>query len=273
MSYYSAVHGRSFISEVDTYSVALVERSNDEFAVFTEYKYAPARSGRPTIRQGSKMTFEAAVIVYNGLVEQKLKPSDGTRQYIPADRFMMTDVVIMSDEDAQAIHDRYRKTAPTQESVINLEDPTLVDCLEDDMWVGVLFNNNESTLAKIGQNVFLDEIALESNHPFYRDAHEIGGEFRFAGYRTTPSEDRPSSFCAFDMRGDAYKSYDYGTRIQTMANYITAAETKMIELAQFVVGKDNKLSALDKIGKTFTHIRFMRMDKTFKDGTVRLFPS
>jgi hypothetical protein len=163
---------------------------------------------------------------------------------------------------------------PDAKALLNREDPTLIECLEDDMWVGVLFNNNEQTLAKVGQNVFLDEIALESNHPFYLDAHEIGGEFRFAGYKTECENDpKRTTFCAFDMSGDAYKTADYGTRIQAMANHISEAGTKLIELAQFVVGKENKEAALDKIGTAYTHIRFMRMDKTFKDGSVRLFPS
>jgi hypothetical protein len=280
MNHHFAVLGRSFLSQDDRYSVALIELASDknEYAVYTEYRHqnapANARRGRNPVHVGHKATFDAAMIEFNSLVQQKLTPRPGSKPYMEIPEFEMTNVLLMPETDAQTIIDRHaKKHEPPPRGDLNYDDPKLIECLEDDMWVGVLFNNNDHSLAKIGQNVFLDDVALESNHPLYIDAHELGGEFRFAGYNMKIEGTEVEAFHAFDMTGDAYRNSDYGTRIQLMANYISQTDTTMIELAQFVVGKDNKTAALDKLGKTFTHIRFMRMDKNYKDGSVRLFPS
>jgi hypothetical protein len=280
MNHHFAVLGRSFLSQDHRYSVALVELAADknEYAVYTEYRHqnaaAAARRGRSTLNVGQKFNFEAAKITYDGLVRQKTNPSPGSNPYMAIPEFEMTNVLLMPEVDAQTIIDRHaKKKLPPPPSDLDFDDPKLLECLEDDMWVGVLFNNNDHSLAKIGQNVFFDDVALESNHPLYIDAHELGGEFRFAGYSMKLEGSDVEAFHAFDMSGDAYRNSDYGTRIQLMANYISQTETSTIELAQFVVGKENKTAALDKIGKTFTHIRFMRMDKSFTQGSIRLFPT
>ena len=269
-----AVYADSLFSESgEIYNIALIEADHDRnrYVVISQIGRPPAKLLQ---KRGMPATFEKARTEYKSLLDRKLAQTAAGRIYLKSLNLAQLDVQLISEAERAALENAVLELhKPPALKPIDVTDPSLVECLEDDMWIGIGFNNNARVLERIGADVFFSQTLLDPSHLFARDAHEIGGEFRFAGYCTGDPGEPDAIFHAFDMIGDGYTSYDFGHRIQLMANYIESANTTHIQVAQFLVGSDKKRQGAGDVGTRFSHLRFMRMDQNVKDGKVRLFPS